>query len=187
MSVVPVNKKKVGFFKRNADKIKVGGVVVMSFSGIAVIIAGVVMHIINPTIGFVTIPLAVQALLTTLIKRAPQTIIALKAHVEKILEGEEDPEVIGRFVDDVISRYTTTGDNATVRTVVPPMRPNEPMTRSVMNEPLDPDDRPRNRNVSISPPIQMNAYYFADTDQYEITPRVEPTPTRRPSIMPRNR
>lgn len=184
--------KKRGKISKNIESIKIAIIIGMSMAGILLIIAGIVLKIIDPNVGFASLPLALQAILVTFIKRAPENLITLKAQIEKLLEQEEDPECIGRFVDDVVSRYSGLADNATIRTLVPPMNASVAQhTRAIaISEPINETEPPnRTRTVSIPaqpvtvPPIAMNAYYFPDEDRYEVTPRFEVTPTRRPSIM----
>ena len=140
--MVDSKSKKKGFFKRHREKMKKGGIISISLAGTGVILGGVVAHIVNPALGFVTVPLFLQALITLLIKKAPETINDLKDAVKKTLK-DEDEDKISNFVDDVLSQFSAN----TARSREPLPTPSEDET-----------------------PIQMNAYYYEKKDKYVVTP-----------------
>lgn len=146
--------KKKKFLARNLEHLKAGVAIGFSLSGISVVIAGIVLHIINPAMGFITIPLALQALLVAVIKKAPKTIELLKATVKDILKDEDQQKVNG-FVDDIISTYSQNTAHNTC---------NEP----IADHPID----SVGKDVVQNAKVPMNAYYFPAEDRYEISPRL---------------
>jgi type III secretory pathway component EscR len=146
--------KKQGFFKRNADNFKVGGICAISISGIATIVASIVLHLINPALGVITVPICIQALLSVLIRKAPHSVMKLKSKVQEILK-DEDQETVSQFVDEIVTKYDTS-------------------SRYSISNPSN-----STREVVTNEPIQMNAYYYPSRDEYQVTPRPPERQTRK--------
>jgi hypothetical protein len=142
-TVVP---KKRGFFKRHKENMKVIGSAGISISGIAAVIAMILLHVVNPATGIITVPFAFQAMLIVLIKKGPASLDSLRKHVQNIFK-DEDPEQIGKFVDEVVSQYS---GGSTQRTIPPASTPPE---------------TPREQK------LQYNAYYSTSKQEIELTPR----------------
>lgn len=161
--------KKRNVLSRNLEHLKAGVAVGFSLSGIGVVIAGIVMHVINPAFGFLTIPLALQALLVAVIKKAPKTVELLKETMRDVLKNE-DPQKVNNFVDEMVSVFTQN----TARTNNEPIADVEGDPSVVTPPQMVQSSRgiqPQKAKV-VQPRVPMNAYYFPNEDRYELTPRV---------------
>ena len=158
MSNISTTNKKRNFFKRNFEHFKAGVAIGFSISGISIVIAGIVLHLINPALGFVTIPLALQALLVATIKKIPNSIQLLKETVRDVLK-DEDPDKVNSFVDEVVTTYTQNT-----------ARSNEPIAQHPVDTAIQ-TERSTNK-IPNAKRIQMNGYYFPDEDRYMMTPRI---------------
>ena len=162
--------KKKSFLSKNLEHLKAGVAVGFSLSGICVLVAGIVLHIINPAMGFLTIPLALQALLVAAIKKSPKTIELLKSTVRDILKNE-DATTVNNFVDEVVSQFSQN----TARTNEP--IENAPTTDLMSDMPVPVVPVVQSSTRSILAPVNnkdkipMNAYYYPSEDRYEVTPR----------------
>ncbi|MDP2058163.1 MAG: hypothetical protein Q8J97_00375, partial [Flavobacteriaceae bacterium] len=106
-----MDKPKQSFLKRNKERIKIGCIVGTSLSTIGAIIALIALHLANPAMGAVTVPLAVQALLATLVEKFPKSLEEVKAVAGKMLK--DAPENIReRIIDDLSTKYYSRAQSA---------------------------------------------------------------------------
>lgn len=141
---------KKGFFKRNKESIKVGCIAGVSLCSIGAICALIVAHIANPALGFVTLPIAVQALVATIIKKAPRTYDDLKGAIMDVLQDESE-EMREKFADEVLSQYSSRAQSA----------------RTTVVETREPIDTPSEVEEVIIP-----ARYHKKSNVYDVyTPR----------------
>lgn len=99
-------KKKAGFFKRNKEKLKIGGIVGISLTSIGAIASIVALHIVNPAIGAFTIPFAIQILITTLVKKFPKNLDEAKAVASELLKDAPE-DIRDKFLDELSSQYSS--------------------------------------------------------------------------------
>lgn len=102
---MPEQKKK-GFFKRNKEKIKMGAIIGTSVGTIGGVAGLITAHIVNPALAFVTIPIALQAILALIIKKAPKNFPELRKIVDDVLKDEPE-DVKEKFAEDIASNYST--------------------------------------------------------------------------------
>lgn len=155
--------KKKSALLKNLEHLKAGVAIGFSLSGIGVVIAGIVAHVLNPAFGFVTIPLALQALLVAVIKKAPKSVDLLKKTMQDVLK-DEDQEKVNRFVDDMVSTFS-----------VNTARLNEPIQESVApiiaSREVPSQSKQKGLKANDKQCVEMNAYYYPTEDRYEVTPR----------------
>ena len=105
MSNTTTTKKKF-FTISKIENLKAFGAIGFSIGAIAAVIAGIIVHVIAPPVALVTIPLTIQTMLITAIKKSPQTIELLKTAVGNLLK-EQDAETVDSFIDEIVTQFSS--------------------------------------------------------------------------------
>lgn len=127
------------------------GIVGISLGTIGAVSGLIVAHIANPALAFVTVPIALQAILAVVIKKSPKSIAELKGIVSEILVDAPD-DLKDKFVDEISTQYSSRGLT----------------TRSASRESTEPIPTP-----SETEDVMLPAKYHKRTGTYDVfTPRV---------------
>ena len=141
------------FCDKNLESMKIGLAIGFSLSGITILITGAILNLINPSMCYLSILLAMQGILIGVIRKEPRSLEMLKQTMKNVLNQQDDTDV-NTFIDDMVSTHTKN----TARVI------NEP----IVNQITERTERTENNNKRV----HMNAYYDEVNDTYYITPRV---------------
>jgi len=109
---------------------------------------------LNEIFAWLTLPFIIQSFITIIVKKAPDTIRELNAHITDVLKDENEND-INEFLDDITNKHGSSSG------------------RSVNILPSEPIELPIIREAEIEEPAEvMNAYFSKAKNQYIITPRI---------------
>ena len=148
-----IQQKKIGFFKKNKEKLKKGFNIGSHVASILSVIILAGLHVINPAVAIVSVPAGFGMLISAFSRISPATLTDIKKEVIRILPNHDENE-INSFVDDV-SNFSKMNTSRSLKL------PND------KNEPY---------NHQVTTPTEYeiyNAYRNKKTGAVELTPRME--------------